>query len=59
MEKAVIDASWIIVRRDTGEAVLETYDFEAVQFVNLSEYRVQTALGYLQEFNARASASRY
>lgn len=47
----MIDSSWIIVSRDTGKAVLETYNFEMVQFVNLDRYRVMTVLHWLQSLN--------
>lgn len=50
----MIDASWIIVDRATGRPVLETYNFEALQFINLQRYRVYTALAWLAQLNARA-----
>jgi hypothetical protein len=49
----MIDASWIIEDRATGKPVLETFNFELVQFVNLGRYRVWTALHWLQEVNRR------
>lgn len=52
----LIDASWIIEDRGTGKPVLETYDFEAVQFVNLKRYRVWTSLYWLYEVNRRIKA---
>ena len=50
----MIDASWIIEDLETGSAVLETWDFERVQFVNLKRYRVWPVLAWLQEINKRA-----
>jgi hypothetical protein len=52
----MIDASWIIEERATGKPVLETFNFEAVQFVNLARYRVWPALAWLQEINRRIAA---
>lgn len=50
----MIDASWVIIDRETGKAVLETFNFELVQFVNLRKYRVATILGHLQSLNRAA-----
>lgn len=47
------DASWIIVDRATGKAVLETYNFELCQFVNLAKYRVIPILAWLQSLNKK------
>jgi hypothetical protein len=47
----MIDASWVIVSKETGKPVLETYDFELCQFVNIKKYRVVPILYWLQEFN--------
>lgn len=47
----MIDASWIVQDRATGQLVLETYDFELVQFINVRRYRVWTALAWLQRLN--------
>jgi hypothetical protein len=49
--KNMIDASWVIVSKETGKPVLETYDFELCQFVNIKKYRVVPILYWLQEFN--------
>lgn len=49
----MIDASWIIENKQTGKPVLETYDFEMVQFVNLDKYRVWPVLYWLYEVNRR------
>lgn len=47
----MIDASWVIVDRATGKAVLETYNAELCQFVNIERYRVVPILYWLQELN--------
>jgi len=47
----MIDASWVIVDRDTSKAVMETYNFELCQFVNLNRYRVVPILQWLQSLN--------
>jgi hypothetical protein len=47
----MIDASWVIEERATGKPVLETYNFEMVQFVNLDKYRVWPILYWLHEVN--------
>lgn len=52
----MLDASWIIEDRATGKTVLETYNFEAVQFINIKRYRVWTALAWLVEVNRRIKA---
>jgi hypothetical protein len=51
----MVDASWIIEDRATGKPVLETFDLEMVQFINVERYRVWTALHWLQEMNHRIS----
>ena len=48
----MIDASWVIVSLSTGKAVLETYDFEMCQFINLSAYRVVPIGAWLASLNA-------
>jgi len=48
--------SWIIVRRGTGEAVLETWSRAVAAAVNVDRYEVRTALDHLQRFNAAARA---
>ena len=47
----MIDASWVIIDRATGKAVMETFNFELCQFVNLKRYRVTPILQYLQSLN--------
>lgn len=52
----MIDTSWIIENKQTGKPVLETYDFEMVQFVNLDKYRVWPVLYWLYEVNRRVKS---
>ena len=47
----MIDASWVIVDKETGKAVMETYDFELCQFVNIEKYRVVPILTWLQSLS--------
>lgn len=44
-------ASWIIVRRDDGKAVLETFSNRVASAINLERYEVLPALEYLGRFN--------
>lgn len=43
--------SWVVVRRATGEAVLETYDRKVAEAINQERYKVVTALSWLQSLN--------
>ena len=43
----MIDGSWVVSDRETGKSVLETFDFETLQFINLKRYRVWTILAWL------------
>lgn len=45
--------SWIIVSRETGSPVLETWQESVALKVNLDRYEVLTALEWLQRFNRR------
>jgi hypothetical protein len=45
--------SWIIVSKETGEAVFETYSRKVAQAVNQSSYDVLTALEWLYRINQR------
>jgi hypothetical protein len=49
----MIDASWVIENRETGKPVLETYNFELIQFINIKKYRVWTIAEWLYEVNRR------
>lgn len=46
-----IDASWVIVDRATGRPVLETFDFELCQFVDIARFRVVAIMAWLQSLN--------
>ena len=43
--------SWIIVSRETGKPVFETWSQHAAESVNAARYEVLTALEWLQRFN--------
>lgn len=45
--------SWTIVRRATGEAILETFERTTAERVNQERYEVLTTLQWLIRFNAR------
>ncbi len=47
----MIDASWVIVEKETGKAIFETYDFELCQFINIKKYKVVPILYYLYGLN--------
>lgn len=49
--------SWVIVRRDTGQGVLETFSRAVCERVNASSYEVLTTLDYLGRLNARIRAN--
>lgn len=50
----MIDASWVIIDRNTGESVCELFNQENVMFVNIEKYEVKTILEYLSGLNANA-----
>nr|WP_180883067.1 hypothetical protein [Mesorhizobium loti] len=52
----MIDASWVIVDKVTGEPVLETTDFELCQFINIERYRVVPVLAWLVSLNVPEEA---
>jgi hypothetical protein len=43
--------SWIVVSRETGKAVLETYSRATAKAINQEKYEVLTALQWLIRFN--------
>ena len=49
-------ASWVIVDRDTGRPVLETFRASIVEKVNTARYEAVPILEYLYRFNASISA---
>lgn len=48
--------SWIIVERDTGRAVLETWRASVVAKVNTARYEVLTAHAWLVRLNKQVPA---
>lgn len=50
--------SWVIVRRDTGQGVLETFSRAVCERVNAASYEVLTAADYLGALNARIRAGQ-
>jgi hypothetical protein len=52
----VIDASWVIADRATGKAVMETFNAELCQFINIERYRVVPIGAWLAGLNAAADA---
>jgi len=47
--------SWIVVRRSTGEAVLETFERRTAEAINQDLYEVRTAAQHLASLNGGAS----
>ena len=45
--------SWIIVCRETGDAVLETWSYDVASRVNGQKYEVRTALAHLASLNRK------
>ena len=43
--------SWVVVDKQTGAAVLETYSEKIADAINRERYNVHTALEYLQNLN--------
>ena len=43
--------SWVIVARDNGQPVLETYERKTAEAVNQDRYEVITALQWLVRFD--------
>ena len=46
-------ASWVIIRKATGEAVMETFSLDVVGLVNRDKYEVKPILEYLQGLNRK------
>jgi hypothetical protein len=44
-------ASWVIVSKQSGKAVLETFDSSLVNCINQKLYKAVPILEYLQNFN--------
>ena len=49
--------SWVVVSKETGNAVFETFDRGVADKVNLNKYRVVPILEWLGGFNARVRAA--
>ena len=49
--KDYYDASWVILNRETNKVVLETYNFEILQFVNLKNIMSYPIMTYLGDLN--------
>lgn len=49
--------SWIIVSRDTGKAVHETYNERVAAAINTDKYKVMTSYAYLVQFNQSVKRS--
>jgi len=45
--------SWVIVNKQTGEAVLETFNQKVTQAINTHKYQVLTAYEYLCKLNTQ------
>lgn len=50
-------ASWVIVSKETGKAVLETFSESVADRVNRDAYHVVPILNYLQGLNKKALAT--
>lgn len=48
--------SWIVSNKETGKAVLETYNKAIVDKINVDKYRVETAYDYLCRINREIAA---
>lgn len=44
--------SWVVISKETGEAVLETFDRKVADAVNTKKYTVKPILEHLQSLNA-------
>ena len=44
-------ASWVVVSKETGKVVMETYQRSVAEKVNLDHYAVFPVLQYLQSLN--------
>lgn len=50
--------SWIIVSRETGKPVVETWHETTAQKINTTKYQVFTAYGYLCQLNSQIKAGK-
>jgi hypothetical protein len=49
--------SWIVVSRETGNAILETFSRKVANAINAENYEVLTAHQWLARFNASVKAN--
>lgn len=47
-------ASWVVVSRETGEAVMETFSKAVAQRINLQEFKVVPIKEYLYSLNRKS-----
>lgn len=52
-------SSWVIVHRDTGAALFETFSEDVARAVNTEKYAALPILAYLQGVNRRIVAQTY
>ncbi len=58
MIKDMKTASWVIVRKDTGEAIFETFNEKLVSKINHQKFKAVPILDYLQELNRKTKQQR-
>ena len=49
----MIDGSWIITNKETGEAVREIFNIDLLPFINTEKYAIETARVYLARINTK------
>lgn len=49
--------SWVIREKETGRAILETFNKRTVEAINVERYEAVPILQYLQEFNRAVKES--
>ena len=52
-QRAPRSNSWIVVSKQTGKPVMETFSKKVADSINLANYEVWTAYDWLRRFNAR------
>jgi hypothetical protein len=57
-QEMIRSGSWVIVNRQTGEAILETFSEKVTKAINTKKYQVMTAYDYLCKLNANIKAQR-
>jgi len=48
----MLDGSWIITNKETGEAVREIFNINLLPFINTEKYEIETARVYLGRINS-------